>query len=333
MIVVNNQFSPSLLLMLLVSLISCQERASQNLTAVSNKISEETVPVKTVPVKIGTFNEETIVNGQINAFLKASIRYESSGIIRKILVSEGQWVQEGQILALLFEKRKGKYGISETAQEPVLSIENENDQTTLAKSLPNKESSGKGSVFVLRAPLSGRVADMRTQFSRFFLRNDEFCTILNDHQMFVDFSVIEQELNAVRRAELIEITPFSQEDHRYTGKITSINPIIDRFGLIKVSGIVRNDDGRLIDGMRVKISIQRQLKNQIIIPKSAILEKGDRKVVFTVVKGKAIWNYVDVINENSSVCAVKSGLKVGDSVIYEGNFNLSHEKNVEMINN
>ena len=41
-------------------------------------------------------------------------------------------------------------------------------------------------------------------------------------------------------------------------------------------------------------------------------------------EGKAKWNYVDIERENSSEYSIVKGLKVGDKIIINNNFNLSH---------
>ncbi|MDD4032931.1 MAG: hypothetical protein PHS48_06780 [Bacteroidales bacterium] len=50
--------------------------------------------------------------------------------------------------------------------------------------------------------------------------------------------------------------------------------------------------------------------------------------MFTLVDGKAFWNYVTTGLENATEYTIEEGLKPGDQVIVSGNINLAHESPV-----
>lgn len=95
---------------------------------------------------------------------------------------------------------------------------------------------------------------------------------------------------------------------------------------------VRNN-GRLFEGMNIRVSVQRMLANQIVIPKEAVVLRSGKPVVFTLVNNKAYWNYVQTGLENSSTYTITEGLKEGDVIITSGNINLAHETPVTIVNN
>ena len=105
--------------------------------------------------------------------------------------------------------------------------------------------------------------------------------------------------------------------------------------MVKVKASV-NAKGRLFSGMNVKVSVRRTLDAQLIIPKTAVVQRSGRTVVFTLQNGKAIWNYVQTGMENADSCVVsdrsadgvEEGLLEGDTVIVSGNVNLAHESPV-----
>ena len=64
-----------------------------------------------------------------------------------------------------------------------------------------------------------------------------------------------------------------------------------------------------------------------------VLRTG-KQVVFTVVDGKAVWNYVQTGLENATEYTITSEtLKEGDQIIVSGNINLAHESPVKLITN
>lgn len=94
--------------------------------------------------------------------------------------------------------------------------------------------------------------------------------------------------------------------------------------MVRVKAITDNQQGILVDGMNVSILIKRQIADKIIIPKSAVLPRQGKKVVFVYQKGKAMWRYVTTGYENSTEVSVEEGLSPGDTIIYENNLGLSH---------
>lgn len=67
-----------------------------------------------------------------------------------------------------------------------------------------------------------------------------------------------------------------------------------------------------------------------MVPKTAVVLRNGRQVVFTEHDGYAHWNYVQTIHENSDSYTV-DGLKEGDRVIISGNINMAHETPVTIV--
>ena len=107
--------------------------------------------------------------------------------------------------------------------------------------------------------------------------------------------------------------------------------------MVKVRALV-DGKGKLFSGMNVRISVRRFLGNQLVIPKTAVVLRSGKQVVFTLEKGKAQWNYVQTGLENADSCIVSNkedkgvtdGLIEGDMVIVSGNVNLAHEAPVKV---
>ena len=112
-----------------------------------------------------------------------------------------------------------------------------------------------------------------------------------------------------------------------------INPLVDDKGMVKVKASV-NGRGRLFSGMNVRVNVHRSLDSQLVIPKSAVVLRSGKQVVFTLKDGKAQWNYVQTGLENAeSYSMADDALKEGDTVIVTGNVNLAHEAPVKVVEN
>ncbi len=83
--------------------------------------------------------------------------------------------------------------------------------------------------------------------------------------------------------------------------------------------------------MNVKMSVKRDLENALVVPKSAVVLRTGKQVVFVHSNGKALWNYVTTGLENMNEYIITDGLTEGMEVIYDGNVNLAHESPVTVV--
>jgi len=184
----------------------------------------------------------------------------------------------------------------------------------------------------LTAPFDGVVANLFTKQHNKASASEIFCTIIDPNSMEANFTVLESELPLIKQGDKVEIIPFSMPENKTDGYITEINPVIQENGIVQVKASVRNN-GKLFEGMNIRVSVQRMLPNQLVVPKEAVVLRSGKQVVFTLVNQKAYWNYVQSHLENSSSYTITEGLKEGDIIITSGNINLAHETPVQIIEN
>ena len=158
-----------------------------------------------------------------------------------------------------------------------------------------------------------------------------FCTLIERKSFEAEFSVMESELSDLQKGQTLRVFPFAFEGE-YVGLITQINPVIEDNGLVKITAKVKNNGGKLLEGMNVRVLIQNNLPNQLVVPKSAVLLRQNKEVVFTHKEGVAHWVYVSTGQENSTSYTITDGLKAGDEVIVNGNLNLADDAKVKVAN-
>lgn len=325
------------------------EAQKETPTIVTNPATQ----VKVIEVKPQVFNRELFANGKLAAIHKANLSFRGQGVIQSVSVKEGMRVNVGQVLASLNQEQQERdylqsklkyrqtlldyqdqllragYQLKDTLSlnPEILSV------IRLRSGLSNveldmKKIEAERQNSVLKAPFSGKIANLKASPFNLSSAFDFICTLIDDSQLEVEFQVMEQELDFVRESKHIRLQSFTGDGEYYAGTIASINPLVDQSGMITVKAKLVNSNGKLMDGMSVRVIIEKAIPAQLVVPKEAVLDRQNRKVVFTVDKGLAIWNYVDIAFENSGQFALKEGIKEGDQVIYEGNFNLAHDKPV-----
>lgn len=161
------------------------------------------------------------------------------------------------------------------------------------------------------------------------------CRIINNGNMEVDFSVLESELPLLKVGDRVTVIPYTAFKEAFQGRVVSINPIVDEQAMVRVKARIEGRPSSLYDGMNVKVSVFRVVENALVVPKTAVVLRSGKQVVFTLRKGEAYWNYVHTVLENMNEYALAEGgeeaLTEGDTVIVTGNLNLAHETPVKVI--
>ena len=338
-------------------LLSCSSSNSENQDekGVATVLPEMPKDVKVFTLTYTDFNLELISNGTIAAEQKADLYFQTAEIIAHIYVKNGDHVTAGQIIASLdsFKLRNRLNQARENLERTKLDLQDvligqgyslsdsiriPNEVMQVARIRSNYDNSVNQYELAeyelknaaLYAPFSGTVANLFQKTHNMSSSGSPFCSIIGIATIEVIFNILENELSEVRVGNRILVSPYAIIDFSSEGRITEINPTVDKNGMIRVKASVGNPGNRLYDGMNVKIKIQQAVPNQLVIPKEALVLRTNKQVVFTLRDGRAQWNYVETGLENSTEYVIVDGLQEGDLVIYEGNLNLAHETPVSV---
>ena len=318
------------------------------------------INVEGVIAVLGDFPLEFVSNGKLVASQEAELYFKKSNIVEKITVKNGDWITKGNIIASLdsdlekinllqsefqvesadLEFTNQMIGYTGGTDKDEMISDKRRHYLQLSSGLKNAELNLEKSKMelantVLHAPFSGRVADLETKVMNLPESGKPFCRLIDDRKFEVVFPILESEIGRLKVGQAITMRPFIEDSAFYGGNIVEINPVVNEHGLVTVKALVPNNDGKLIQGMNVKVFIKDNVPNNLIVPKEAVVLRNNRQVVFTYSEGKAMWNYQETILENStsySIVKEKDGSQVihpGDTVITIGNLNLAHEAEVK----
>lgn len=348
---------------LAVLTVACSESKTDTVgeeEGVNTVLPDEQNEVTVQVLERKDFEHELVSNGKLTAGQQANLKFETQGVVAAVYVKNGQLVRKGQKLAELdkysltrktiqardaMEEARLQmqdvligqgYAAGDTTHAPadivrLARVKSGYDRSVADYELAKREEENA----TLKAPFDGVIANL---FSKPFNEPDSsepFCTVVGTQGMEADFTVLENELPLIKAGDRVEVTPYSDATSHYTGRISEINPLVDDKGMVRVKAIV-NGQGKLFSGMNVRISVHRSLGKQLVIPKSAVVLRSGKQVVFTLQDGKAMWHNVQTGLENSdsySLVETADGLKEGDVVIVTGNVNLAHEAPVKVIEN
>ncbi|MFA8451215.1 MAG: efflux RND transporter periplasmic adaptor subunit, partial [Bacteroidales bacterium] len=309
--------------------------------------------VQTQIARKGNFPLQIITNGKLEAKEKACLRFEKSGIVAHIYCKNGQFVKKGELiaelghktdeldiqeaitqlkaatielqsLALGFEPLKG-----DTTKIPKEVLTNLKIQSRFTQALNTlKRAKYNRQKSFLYAPISGIVANLKSKSHQPSPDKDDFCWIINPNTFEAHAYIMESDLNWIKNNQTVKIRPISISNQEIKGKISSINPQVNENGLVEICASISNKDKNLFDGMNVEMICEKNVPNQLIVPREAIVLRAEKKVIFTYKDGLAWWNYVETSFENENEIVITKGLKIDDEVIFKGHYNLNHEVKV-----
>lgn len=315
---------------------------------------EERPTVEYIVLKPSEFADEVLSNGVLSSARKAVVKWKATGMITRVMVKGGDHVAAGQTLATqdrteaetaLQRARDDRaravlemqdfligqgYRLADSAKVPkkirdIAMLKSGYRTAELSLRTAEREIANTS----LKAPIAGVVANLTTMAHNTATAGEELCTILDNSRLQVDFPLMEGEATAARRGTPVEVSPLAAEaDDTPTasGRIEEVNPVVGQDGLVNaVASLSAKRPEGWIDGMKVNVKIRKMRGNMLVVPKSAVVVRDGKQVVFTIHEGGyAYWNYVSIGLENSDSYTIVSGLESGDSVVVAGNERLAH---------
>ncbi|RMD75473.1 MAG: efflux RND transporter periplasmic adaptor subunit, partial [Bacteroidetes bacterium] len=346
-----------------VFLSGCQSAASEGderADPASLQAEAPRQPVRVQPVRRGPFAVERHATGVLRPARKVEVVSSRGGRILQLPIREGQRVAQGQLLALIdttelhFELRQallaleeaeyqkndmlvmqgGRWGVDTSVSRAVL------DNLLIVSGLKRAREAlrrlehARTQCFV-RAPFAGRVAEVEVAEGAMVQPGHKLCALLDESTYEAEFMLLEQEAAAVRPGMHVRVEPLALEGRSFGARIHSINPVVSEEGLVRVRARLEKGAraaGTLMDGMQVRVVIERVLPDRIVVPRAAVVLRSARPVVFTydAPSQRAKWHYVTIEAENSEEVAISEGLEGDEMIIVEGNLTLDHDALVQL---
>jgi len=296
--------------------------------------------IETTPVRTGTPVVETRLPGKVavNQNLVSNVTAHFPGRVRELYVDyTGDYVRKGQKLASIYspELITAQRELLETArfkeQNPRL-YESARRKLMLWEfpeaTIDQIERSGEVMEELdFFSPVSGYISQIDISREDHIREGSMLYRIADLSKVWIEFEAYESTVSNLNNGDKVEFTVSSVPGQIYTGTVNFIQPFLsERSRTIEVRITADNPRNRMKPGMFAEgvISSQSNQKQQLLIPRSAVLWTGSRSIVFVdvstaetpafeareVVLGKRAGNeYV-----------IESGLNAGEHVVTNGTF-------------
>ena len=186
---------------------------------------------------------------------------------------------------------------------------------------------------VLRSPSDGVAGSLPFRVGDFVGPSTQggLTTIADAHEMYVYFSLTERDAmsliarygsldKAVAAFPPVILLTANGDTCTVKGRVESISGVVDSStGSVSARAVFPNADNHLLSGSTGSIVIPNELKQVIVIPKSATYEIQDKTYAWRIVEGKAESKMISVQpTSDGKNYVVTSGLTVGDIIVAKG---------------
>lgn len=279
------------------SLNGCKKRRRRRRFRVSYS------PVKVLKIKKSNVKQRILLTGNIKGIEEVNIYSYTTGILKRKFVTEGQRVYKGQALFSI-------------------------DQTIRGQDIRD---------YVIVSPLTGIISDIQMDIGALIIGNQSIIAkVFKTNVLKADVYISEADINKIKIGNRAIIKVEAAPNNEFKGKITKISPIINLNNrTAKVEILIQRHNNLLKSGMFAEVEILTDIiSGKILVPFESVIQEDNTTYVFKLDKNKkrAVKQIVRVGFNYSGNLIIEQGLKEGDLVIIEGQYQVFDGFPVKILN-
>lgn len=282
----------------------------------------------------GVVNDRLSAIGDGEAIQSVVVMPQAAGTIEEILVSSGQRVTKGTVLARLDDDeqviaRDQAQVMLRSAREKSASYQNlasfsrlevldaQIAVETAQLDLTNAELNLKRRSIV--APIDGIVGIVAVNIGDNANTTTTVVSIDNRSELLVDFWAPERFATAVKPGMPVEASSVARPGQTFAGAVEAVDNRVDQASrTIQIRARIPNADDTLRAGMSFGVSMRFPGETYPSVDPLAIQWDSEGSYVWQVVDGKSVKMRVRIIQRNPDFVLVDAKLKEGDQVVIEG---------------
>ncbi|MFM2394988.1 MAG: hypothetical protein RLZZ546_2971, partial [Bacteroidota bacterium] len=250
-------------------------------------------------------NNEIYASGTLVANEEVELRSETSGRLTQLLIKEGGYVTQGQLLAKLndaeilakIKKIKFEQDLAnqiEIRQKKLLDINAiSREEYEIATNKVSTLEADKEALLAalaqteIRAPFSGKIGLKNISKGAYLTPGTSIANLVQTHPMKIDFSVPEKYGSMLSPGKKIKFQT-EEKNQAFEATIIATDSKIDEtLRTIKIRASIPNLKGQLVPGSFVKVSASLGKNKSIMIPSEAIIPFVGGKKIFKLKNGMA----------------------------------------------
>ncbi|MBZ0266774.1 efflux RND transporter periplasmic adaptor subunit, partial [bacterium] len=294
-------------------------------------------PVAVERVTLGTASSYYTATATLEAENRAEIATRVSGVVKRILREEGDFVQAGEVL-LLLEDDEAKYRLQQAAanlriaesdyarrqkmREGGLLSDGEFETTENTLSI-RKAELGLADVSLsytrITAPFAGRVVRRHVDLGANVSAGTMLFEVMDDDPLLARVYIPTKRMGFVREGQEITMH-IDSTDSDLLGVVRLISPIVDATtGTVKVTAeVVDHPEGTRAGDFAQMSIVTSKHDNVPLVPSHAVFEEQGQSVLYVVEDGKAVRRVVESGFVDGTRTEIVSGVSAGDLVVVKG---------------
>ncbi|KPF51732.1 efflux RND transporter periplasmic adaptor subunit [Rhizobium sp. AAP116] len=294
----------------------------------------QAILVATQPVAMGVVNDRLSAIGDGEAIEAVTVMPQASGTLDEILVSSGQKVSKGDLIARLDreeqvilrdqaavalrsakEKAESYRNLQSFSRLDVLDAQIAEEQAQLQ--LTTAELNLKRRDIV--APIDGVIGIVGVSVGDNVTNTTAIVSLDNRSQLLVDFWAPERFVAAVRPGMPVEAKSDSRPGQVFQGTVEAVDSRVDQASrTIRIRAKIDNPDDVLRAGMSFAVAMRFPGDSYAAVNPLAVQWDGEGSFVWQIVDNKSVKTRVTIVQRNSDQILVEAPLKEGDVVAVEG---------------
>jgi membrane fusion protein (multidrug efflux system) len=328
------------------------------------KDNDEDEAEDAIAIEVGQVGRDTLsalysTSATLRADKQATVTARTKGVIRQLLVEEGDWVEKDQKLAVLeddeqriaFEQASATYENKRREHERARSLHAQDLLSDEAHDAVQREAVEARhaaelaeltlSRTVIRATFAGRILVRHVDVGATVSDGTAVYDVADLAPLYADVQIPERQVARLQPGQMVRLLT-NEDETSLDAVIERIAPAVDpTTGTIKITLAIRSA-GSLRPGSFVRVGIVIDThENTLVVPRSALVAEGRRWHLFRLANDEATqvelvevtrgFEEGDQVEILGAVDAARP-LEVGDRVVVTGASSLSDESKVQVMN-
>lgn len=309
------------------------------------------IPVNVVVARKMSIDRSIELTGTLNAWKEIKITAETQGKIEELNFDAGQVKAKGEILSTIDNKLK-QLAVA-TAKVNAIKLKNDLDRieniykggTASQQQLDDarfayetariqqEQAEKQLSDATLRSPMAGIITEKFVEQGSYVNIGGPIATIVDISKLRVKLNVSETNVYRLKIGDKVVVTNDVYPGISFNGCITFISSKGDDTHNFPVEITINNNkEYQLKAGSFCTVHIDIQdAQNKLYIPRQALVGSIKEAGIYTVSHGTVSLKSITVGNQPGEHLEVTAGISEGDTIVIEGQINLSDGKSVSVV--
>src|SRR5689334_2724971 len=320
-----------------VGLAGCGSSDEAATVPVVSAASQNTIQASVAEAKVADVPIRVEVTGQVATLYQATLSSRIQGTIDRVLVLEGTLVKKGQTLVELdnrdlqaeltravAEVENAQAHLSRMkalyAEQAVSKQEMENATRTFKVSEANQRSVlAQLSYTIVKAPFDGVITEKKVEAGELASPGQTLLKMEDSNHLRLEATVAESDLKAIGLGNRIPVMIDALPGQSLSGTVSQILPAGDPQTHTFTVKVDLPPTHGLRTGMFGRLQLDKGITRTIVLPSSAVVERGELTSVFVVGQDRvARLRWVRAGRRFNQQTEILSGINEGERVLIDG---------------